>query len=327
MQDDSGEREADTRRRQAQDKVVEMVKGEESATLQTIEAEAKKRYAAERKEQGVKDTNSTHSGKGLAARVKATLKEEGWVEIGDQMVNMGGVEDGVWRVVKAVLKTMEGKDRELKVASDRIGVLTKRVEELEQGMNKNRQRQNGEKAQPRRDDREEKRNPWQKNKHGKTATAWGRQKSSPNQGRQKKGGERGNTLEKEQGNEQKSEAEQKGEKSRRGDKNQKQSGEGQGGHTKRRRVAPSRTGQKPGVAKDPRIGVPFIIMRGWRNIPTDRRGKESQGKQRQIWHKQGQEGRRSGQGNSAKDRTGGNVKGGQAPKIPVRVEEGETRRA
>ena len=33
-------------------------------------------------------------------------------------------------MIKAVLETIEGRDRELKLANERIGVLTRRVEEL-----------------------------------------------------------------------------------------------------------------------------------------------------------------------------------------------------
>ena len=51
--------------------------------------------------------------KGMATRVRAALAEEGWVQIGDQLVSKGGDKEGVWRIIKVVLETMEVRDREL----------------------------------------------------------------------------------------------------------------------------------------------------------------------------------------------------------------------
>lgn len=126
----------DERRKQAQDKVVrevlEKVKEGGNRALKEIDEEVKESYAAERREKSIRDTNTAHSVKGMASRVRAALADEGWVQIGDQLVSKGGDKEGVWRMIKVVLETMEVRDRELKLANERIGVLTRRVEELEQ---------------------------------------------------------------------------------------------------------------------------------------------------------------------------------------------------
>ena len=67
----------------------------------------------------------------LVGRVMVALKGEGWVEMGEYVVSGEGVGEGVWRMVKVMMAVLEGKDKEIKVAKERIGVLCKRVEELE----------------------------------------------------------------------------------------------------------------------------------------------------------------------------------------------------
>ena len=128
--------EMDERRKQAQDKVVREVlkkaKEDGNRALKEIDEEVKESCAAERREKSISESNTAHSVKGMATRVRAALAEEGWVQIGDQLVSKKGDEEGVWRMIKAVVETMEARDRELKLANERIGVLTWRVEELEQ---------------------------------------------------------------------------------------------------------------------------------------------------------------------------------------------------
>ena len=112
----------DERRKQAQDKVVgevlEKVKEDRSRALKKIDEEVKDNYASDRREQSISDTNTAHSVKGMATRVRAALVEEWWIQIGDQLVSKGGDEEGVWRMIKAVLEAMEGRDRELKLAKE-----------------------------------------------------------------------------------------------------------------------------------------------------------------------------------------------------------------
>ena len=86
--------EMNKRRKQAQDKVIrevlEKVKEDGSRALKEIDEEVKENYAAERREQSISDTNTAHSVKGMATRARAVLAEEGWVQIGDQLVSKGG---------------------------------------------------------------------------------------------------------------------------------------------------------------------------------------------------------------------------------------------
>ena len=104
----SGKSEKDVRRKQAQDKVVgevlEKAKEDGSRTLKRIDEEVKESYATERRQQSISDTNTAHSVKG----VRAALADEGWIQIGGQLVSKGGGEEGVWRMIKAVLEAWKG---------------------------------------------------------------------------------------------------------------------------------------------------------------------------------------------------------------------------
>ncbi len=333
-----GEGEMDKRRKQAQDKVVrevlERAEKDGSRSLRSIDEEVKESYAAERKEQGVRDTNTAHSVKGLAIRVRAALTEEGWVKIGDQLVSKGGGEEGVWRMVKAVLETMEGRDRELKLANERIGVLTKRVEELEQERSRNRQWQEGEKGQSGGRGKDEREGALkQKVSSERSRQVWGRQGgqkkvkqrySEAVTGGQKKG-HQSDSKAVTGGQEKEARVMAKERKSRQGKDRQqregrknrtvaKESGEGQGGHTKGNGVAPISNRQVEGAGKDPRIGAPIILTRvgrrWWRN-----QQRETVGGKRLV------KGPQKGQVKTRESMTKGNVEGGGAPETPERVGE------
>ena len=76
-------------------------------------------------------------------------------KIGDQLVSKVGGEEGVWRMIEVVLEAVEGRDRELKLANERIGVLTRRIEELEQGAEKTRDKRDESSKQVKGRDRRE----------------------------------------------------------------------------------------------------------------------------------------------------------------------------
>lgn len=73
--------EMDKRRKQAQDKVVgevlEKAKEDGYRALKEIDEDVKESYAAEKREKSISDTNTAHSVKGMATRVRAALADEG----------------------------------------------------------------------------------------------------------------------------------------------------------------------------------------------------------------------------------------------------------
>ena len=72
--------EMDKRRKQAQDKVVgevlEKAKEDGYRALKEIDEDVKESYAAEKREKSISDTNTAHSVKGMATRVRAALADE-----------------------------------------------------------------------------------------------------------------------------------------------------------------------------------------------------------------------------------------------------------
>ncbi len=323
--------EMDKRRKEAQDKVmrveIERVKREGSSSIQAIEDAVKLKYATERKDRGVKDTNTAHSGKSIVARVRAALREEGWVEIGDQMVSKGDVGEGTWKLMEAILKAMEGKDRELKLANERISVLTKRVEELEQ----------------RKSSHEGTRKVWGQQNSGQQSYAQGgragqrgwqknRQQSYAQVARRgpKSGQEEGKEAEKEQRKAQESNGQLREGGKGSAMKKQASSGEGQGGHPKQIGVVPNPNTHRQGVPdrKDPRIGAPFIVIQLWRNkAKGTRRTRSERSDHSQGPAKQRRQRRTQEKQEKATNRGEGRTEREIAPNPPVEGEVGETNQA
>ena len=100
----------------------------------------------------------------------------------------------------------------------------------------------------------------------------------------------------------------------------KEPGEGQGGHTKGKGVAPftNNNGQVVGKGKDPRIGIPIIIAREVRNRWRNQRRGIMGGKQNQK-RRPGKEPQK-GQVKSVERVAEENIDGRGAPETPEMVE-------